>query len=246
MSPKKKCAARTRPGEIPQMLKTAAGRPFIYIKGRRYYLQGSYGSIEAEQDRMRKWSEYGAGHGVQPGRRTPITVAMLVERFLDYAKTNYMKNGRSTRSYERYCYTVEPLIELYSSVLVTEFRPLSLKTVRQKMLDSGRLCRNTINDRIGFIKYIFKWGVGEELVPQEIKAALYEVEGLEEGKTTAIDYDPVPPIEFEVVQKTLPHCSHPITADMIQVQMYGGIQWDFSPDGVRSLSRKNPRSLESR
>ncbi|HBT78353.1 MAG TPA: hypothetical protein DEB39_15835 [Planctomycetaceae bacterium] len=224
MSTKKKLAPRSRPGEMPQMLKTAKGRPYFYIKGQKYYLQGAYGSVEAEQDRLRKWAEYGAGHHVQPGRRKPVTVAMLVRAFLLWAKKKYVKHGRSTQSYERYCYTVEPLLELYSATPVSEFGSKALKAVRQKMLETGRLCRTIINERIGYIKYIFKWGVGEELVEPETKAKLYDVEGLEEGKTLAVDYDPIPPVEFDIVQKTLPHCAHPITADMVQVQMYGGMR----------------------
>ena len=43
-------------------------------------------------------------------------------------------------------------------------RPAGLKAVRQAMIDSG-LCRNEVNKRVRTIVRVFKWAVGEELVP---------------------------------------------------------------------------------
>ena len=215
---------RSKPGGIPQIqFYKPRNQACIYIERKRYYL-GPWGSPGIEEARQRVWAEYLAKRKIQIGPKEVITVAVLVDRFLDYAKGHYVKNGRSTGTCERFEITVRPLLELYASVPVVEFRPLALKTVRQKMVDSGRLCRNTINQRIGYIKQIFSWGVENELVDESTAATLRYVSGLEEGETTAIDYDEISPVSFETVEKTIPHCSHPIIADMIRVQMYAGMR----------------------
>lgn len=224
MSPRKIRKSRTKPGELPQVLRKPDGRLYCNFKGKRHYLHHPLGSPELDAERLKIVTEYAANSRISPGRREPVTVAILVSRFLDWAEGYYVKNGRSTGSYERFCIAVRPLFQLYEATPVTEFRPLCLKAVRQVMLDSGRLCRGTINQRIGFIKQIFEWGVAEELVPETVAGALKYVTPLEAGKTTAVDYDDVLSVDFETVKKTLPHCPHPIIADMIQVQLYGGMR----------------------
>ena len=51
---------RTKAGEIPRILRRKdRNLAFILIEGRRVYL-GPYGSIEAEENGLRVWSEYQA------------------------------------------------------------------------------------------------------------------------------------------------------------------------------------------
>ncbi len=92
---------------------------------------------------------------------------------------------------------------LYADLPVDDFRPAALKTIRQEMVDSG-LCRRITNQRVGFIKQIFAWGVGEELVDESTAARLKYVENLQAGMTPAVDYAPIPPVSMETVAKTLP------------------------------------------
>lgn len=208
---------RTKPGELPQILYNARGVAYINYRGQRHYL-GKIGLLEAERERLRIVTEIKVG-GNHSANSPAVTVAVLVRDFLKWAKKRYLKNGRSTGSWERFGYATAPLLALYANCPVSEFRPLALKAVRQKMVDSG-LCRKTVNQRIGFVKQIFKWGVGEEMVPAEIKLALYDISGLKSFETTAVDYAPVEPVSWEVVEKTLKFCS-PIIADMVLVQFYG-------------------------
>src|SRR5262249_52784747 len=44
------------------------------------------------------------------------------------------------------------------------------------------LSRKTINQRIGHILRVFKWGVAEELVPETVHRALTAVPGLQRGR----------------------------------------------------------------
>jgi hypothetical protein len=212
--------SRSKQGELPNILKSKNGTAYMNFRGRRYFL-GPFGSEESERKRRSIVAEVETGNHHQ-SRRVTVTVLMLVGKFLDYAKCRYQKHGRSTGSYERFRITVKPLLQLYADVSVNEFRPSSLKVIRQKMIDSG-LCRRIVNQRVGFLKQIFAWGVGEELVDETVAARLKYVENLQEGMTTAPDYDPISAVPMEVVEKTLPFC-HPVLADMIRVQMLAGMR----------------------
>ena len=90
------------------------------------------------------------------------------------------------------------------------------------MLDDG-LCRGVINQRIGRIVRMFKWGVSEELVPEAVHRALATVRGLERGRTAARETDPVGPVPDAVVEATLPYVLPPVRA-MIQLQALTGMR----------------------
>ncbi len=51
---------------------------------------------------------------------------------------------------------------LYGDILANEFGPLKLKAIRQSLIDR-QLCRVEINKRIGRVKRIFKWAVGQKI-----------------------------------------------------------------------------------
>ena len=67
------------------------------------------------------------------------------------------------------------------------------------------LARRAVNRCVGRVKRVFKWGVGEELVPAPLWETLRSVEGLECGRTEARETKPVAPVASEVVEATSPH-----------------------------------------
>jgi integrase len=206
---------------VPVMrLHKASRRAMVYVNEQFIYL-GKWESPEAENEYRRILAEIWAG---SPGTPTAeVTVADLVARFLIHAKDFYRKpSGRPTGSWERYILAVRPLVKFYGETLVSNFGPLALKAVREDMVRSG-LARRTVNTRITLIKTMFRWGVENELVPVTVHQALLAVRILEEGKTTAPDYPPVPAVDKEIVLKTIKHC-HKIVADMILVQMFGAMR----------------------
>lgn len=218
--------SRTKKGEIPKILRNKSrNRAFMLIEGRRYYL-GVYNengpSLEAEENRLRLWAEYQAKRGPDPKEidKEEISIVVLVKRFLEYAKTIYVKNGRSTGSYERFRVTVRPLVKMYGDFPVTEFGPLCLKAVRNVFIEQG-LGRKTINCRVGLIRQIFQWGVENELVEETVWRALTAVTHLKEGRTTAPDYPDVEPVPDEIVVATLPFMP-PAVAAMVRIQQMTG------------------------
>ncbi|MEZ6126007.1 MAG: hypothetical protein R3C49_23000 [Planctomycetaceae bacterium] len=110
--------------------------------------------------------------------------------------------------------------ELYSQQDVTEFGPLALKTVRQRMIDKG-WCRQYINRQVNRIRRMFRWGVENELVPATTLHALQAVAPLKQGRTEATDAEPIKPVPDEHVDAVLPYVS-PQVAAMINLQRLTG------------------------
>ena len=59
-----------------------------------------------------------------------------------------------------------------------KFGPLALKAVRQRMVEGG-LCRPVVNRRSTGVRRVFKWAVGEELIPPSVIEGLRCVTGLQ-------------------------------------------------------------------
>jgi hypothetical protein len=109
---------------------------------------------------------------------------------------------------------------LYGTLPIPQFGPSKLEAIRQHLIEAG-LSRGFINQRIGIIKRMFKWGVAKELVPAMIYHALATVEGLKKGRTAARETKPVEPVDDAAVDATLPHLP-PVVADMVRLQRHLG------------------------
>ena len=145
MTKKKAVRQRTKPGEIPRIHhRKDRNLAFILIKGKKYYI-GTWDdngiAPEAEANRLRLWHEHQAKKGTDQEYRAPITVAVLVNRFLEHAQRTYVKHGRVTSTYQRFVDVSKPLFRLYADVPVADFTPLALKALRNTMVESGTLCR---------------------------------------------------------------------------------------------------------
>jgi integrase len=83
------------------------------------------------------------------------------------------------------------------------------------------LSRGVINQRVGRIVRMFKWGVGEELVPETVYRSLAAVRGLEKGRSKARETEPVKPVPVAHVEAVLPYVLPPVAA-MIRLQLLTG------------------------
>jgi integrase len=70
---------------------------------------------------------------------------------------------------------------------------------------------------------MFKWGVAEEMVPESVWRALTTVRGLEKGRSSARETEPVTPIAVEIVDATLPYLLPPVRA-MVELQLLTGMR----------------------
>jgi integrase len=107
---------------------------------------------------------------------------------------------------------------LFGPTPVAEFGPKALKALRQAWVAAGH-SRKVINGRVGAVRRVFRWAVGEELCAPEVYQRLQAVEGLRAGQTDAPDHAPVRPAVLSDVEKALPFMPEAVRA-LVQVQLY--------------------------
>jgi integrase len=209
---------------IPKYCKhKASGQAVVTIGGKDHYL-GPWNSkaSRAEYDRI-------IGEWIANGRRplgvgktvTDLSVGELIDRFITFADGYYRRpDGTATSEVSCFKLSLRVLNHLYGSKLVSEFGPLALEAVRNAMITKG-WARGSINDQVGRMKRMFKWGVAKELVPPSVIHGLCAVAGLRAGRSEAKESEPVRPVSDEVVNATLPHLSSVVGA-MVRLQRRTG------------------------
>ncbi|QEL19164.1 site-specific integrase [Limnoglobus roseus] len=134
---------------------------------------------------------------------TGLSLAELMLAFLEHAERHYRKpDGRSTSELAECKLMARALREQYTNLPAAEFGPLKLKAVRQGWVNRG-LSRSECNRRANLVRRMFKWAAGEELVDESVHRGLTAVVGLQRGRTSARETEPVRPVEDAVVDATL-------------------------------------------
>jgi integrase len=198
-----------------------SGQAVVLIQGKYHYL-GPFGSerSKAAYDRLiAEWLVKGRAPRSQP-KQSELTIKELIVAFWRFVVTHYVKNGEPTAEQDCIKAAIRPLRRLYGNIPAVNFGPVSLKTVRQIMVDSG-LARSTINGHVGRIRRIFRWATAEELLPASVYQALAALPGLQRGRTTAREPEPILPVADEVIDATLPHLPS-VVADMVRFQRLTG------------------------
>lgn len=181
-------------------------RARVIINGRSRYL-GGYGSPESRRKYERLLAEWRQS---QEGGASPIdptadcTVKHLYSKFMLHAQQHYRRaDGSETTEFNSFRF-VWRYLKLYDDLQVDEFSPLKLKAVRQSMIDAG-LARKTINQYVGRIRRIFRWGTENELVPVTTYQGLMAVVGLARGRSAAKECEDVKPVSEADLAATLPN-----------------------------------------
>jgi len=200
-----------------------SGRAYVRLCGKVVYC-GEYGTDESKREYGRLIAEYAVrpvdAATKKPDAASDLTVVELIAAYLDYAQGYYQKNGVPTRSLYNVKLALKTVRVLYGSNPVSEFSPLCLLAIQEKLASQG-CTRSYVNKQTGIIKRLFKWGVSREIVPPVIHTALSTVEGLRMGRSKARESRVVMPVEEAVVEATLPHLP-PIVADMVRFQRLTG------------------------
>jgi len=174
---------------------------------------------EAKERAARIIAEFRATSGgdPRPGKPEPLTVRQLAKSYLD--------ERASEKSDDQLWHDQSALavaIELYGNQEASQFGPLALRSVRKLMIDSGRLNRRTVNDRVARIVAAFAWAVSFEMIASEVLVALQTVKGLRAGRRDGLrEPTPVRPVDDEDIEAVLPLLS-PQLAAIIQVMRHSG------------------------
>ena len=196
----------------------------VRIAGHDHYL-GKHGSPESYERYDRLIAEWLVGRhevsatnvlGATSSAASPITVNKLILAFWQHARRRYVKNGQPTSEIRSFKTALRPVRRLYGKEPVTSFGPLALVACRQTLIDA-EICRKRINQHLGRIRAMFKWGVAREMVPEGVWRALCAVEGLRFGE--AIERPPIKPVPEEHVNAVEPFVTPQVWA-MINLQLW--------------------------
>lgn len=200
----------------------ASGQAVVTLNGRDFYL-GPHGTKASKLEYDRLLGEWlAAGRNLLTCSRDELTVVELCACYFKFAKGHYQKDGHSTKVLPGLKCALRYLRERYGRQLATKFGHLALKALREQMVQEN-LSRRYINDHVDKIKRMFKWAVGEQLLPPSVYQSLAVVEGLRKGRSSARETDPILPVEDSVVDATLP-CLPEVVADMVRLQRITGMR----------------------
>jgi len=193
-----------------------SGQARVRIDGKDHYL-GLYGSPKSKAEYGKLIAGWQAKTNEAPKN---LLIRDLAYLYLEHCGRHYRKNGAPTTELQPIRDALKRLLRLYVDERVADFQPRMLKQVRQAMIEEG-LARSTINGGIGRIRRMFKWGVGEDLVPASVLVGLQAVRDLERGRSDAREPDPVRPVPIERVDAIKPYVSRPVWG-LIQFQLTTG------------------------
>jgi integrase len=203
---------------VPKYLRHCGSKQAVVtLSGRDHYL-GPYGTKASHVEYDRLISEWLAG-GRQSSADNPngLTVVELCALYFQYAKTYYRGNPKLLPGIKQ---AIRLLLHRYELSQATDLGPLALKALRRQMIEQG-LSRTYINDHVGRIQRIFKWAVGEQLLPVAVHQALVAVPALRRGRSGARETEPVRPIDDATVDATLTYLPE-VVRDMVCIQRLTG------------------------
>ena len=207
------------------------GRAFSWHKGKRYYF-GVTGTPEAKRAHKRFCAKLVLGEPVAPpktSRRGPlvlgdrynspqstgiggILVATLCAEFLKYHSPRL--DGSHITHFK---YAIEFMVDELGGMPVNEITPKKLRTVRDKMVESGRFCRNQVNNYTTRLIRIFVWGCVEEYVSAAVAGALKLIKPLSKNEPGTFENPKRRNVSDEIIKRTLPFLST-VVAAMVTLQ----------------------------
>jgi integrase len=213
-------------GRVPKYsLHKASGRAIVTLSGTDHYL-GEYDSPESKvaYDRViAEWLANGRRHQQpMPLAGSPSnTINELIAAYWEYAQSYYRKpDGTPTQEIETLRQALKPFILLYGETKISDFGPLALKAVREAMI-LKKWCRTHINKQISRLKSMFRWGTEQEIVAGGVFHALLAIKGLKQGRTEAVESEPVRPVPEELVDAIQPYVSRQVWS-MIRLMLLTG------------------------
>lgn len=217
---------RRKKGEPPEYRKhkrRGGAEGYAVDQGHRVYFPGKHGSAEsraAYEEYRRSWLAAN-----QPGRQ-PIPsgclVGELAKRYEDHAREYYRRpDGSPTDELRNLKMSMVQLLALYDVTEANAFTPEMLRDVRDAMT-RDELSKNVINQRVGRIRRMFRWGVTERAVRGEVLTDLERLPDLPRGRGSVRETKRVLHVEWERVRATLPYLGRPELKALVMLQWWTG------------------------
>ena len=203
---------------------TPTGRAVVTLSGKDIYL-GKHNTPESKAEYNRavaEWLAHGRAHPSEPKGVGPwVNEVMLA--YVEHAEQNFRDaDGQPTREVESMKLAFRPRCELFGESAAADFNPMSLQAVREWMIQK-RLARSVINQRVGYIKRLFRWASSRMLVPPVTSHGLLSVEGQRRGRSRAKETKPVHPVADAQVDAVLPFLP-PLLRAMVTLQRLTGMR----------------------
>lgn len=156
-------------------------------------------------------------------RKRGMTIGRLCQLYLEHCQAYYTSPaGGITSEVSSVEHALRPLRQSFARTQVDDFGPRRFREVRDEMIRMD-WCRRYINQQMGRIKRMFKWGVANELITPTAYHRIQPVDGLRAGRGIARESKPVKPVPEELITGVVEHVSAQIAA-MIRLQLATGMR----------------------
>jgi hypothetical protein len=265
----------TKKPTIPSYrLHKGSGQAVVVLNGKSTYL-GKWNTPDSRTEYERvvaQWLAGGRGLGQElrgcpdgsnPAETGDLQISELILAFFEHAQKHYRHaDGSPTGELDNYRDALRPLRRLFGNTLARDFGPLRLRAVREEMLRAD-LCRTTINARIHRIRRSFRWAASMELIPVYVVEALNTVASLQRGRCDARESAGVQPVDWNLVEQTLPHLPKAVAA-MVEIMRYSNCRaedvvmmrrselsikgriWEFTPTRHKNQWREESSPMHKR
>ena len=196
-----------------------SGRAYVRLDGKRgkaTYL-GKHGTDESFEKYLellaRRKRDQQAQVAATTGHASTLSVTELLAKYVVHLESYYSKKPRNL---DRRKPSLRMLRKRFGHQLAAEFGPKKLKSLIPVMIDDQDWSRAYINQAIGHIQEMFRWGVSEELIPPDVATAVSTVPKLKKGFSRAREGKKRHPVPDDVVDRTLDVLA-PIPRDMVRL-----------------------------
>lgn len=172
----------------------------------------------------------------QAGSHSRISVGELCTHWMNWIERNRCHRGKDSTSLYYGARQVTIALEDFWSYPAASFGSRNLLQVQEKLVHTPVVSRpkdptkppqkrpryrSTINDTVNRIRQMFRWGVINELVPEDRIPLLQLIPPLLRGQTSAPDRHAERTVADEVVDATLPEMPR-VAADLVRFQRLVG------------------------
>ncbi len=202
----------------------------VTIHGKTHYLPGEFNSEESKTAYGRLLAEYLTGQATPDTAN--VTLRYLSVQYMKYCREYYVdEGGKELNEVRQIRLSLKPLLAMFGSESAMDFGPRKLKHVRERIIDTG-ITRGVINDRIGRIIRMLRWGAAEEYVPASVVQACRELRNLQAGRCGDIpEQRDVKPVTLEQIEAVRGHLTS-VLRGMVDLELLTGMR----PQEVRNMT----------